>query len=108
METWCFTASDDALFRHFAEQGFAVIENVLDAVAVQQLLAALEEAAGLKAAHARGAGAHAMRNVLQSVPAVRELAASPALRALVETVLGAGAIPVNGLLFDKTPDANWK
>lgn len=39
---------------------------------------------------------------------MRELARSPEVRALVEPLLGAGAFAVRGILFDKTPDANWK
>ena len=35
------------------------------------------------------------------------LAGSPALLDLVEPVLGPGAFAVRGLLFDKTPGANW-
>jgi ectoine hydroxylase-related dioxygenase (phytanoyl-CoA dioxygenase family) len=39
---------------------------------------------------------------------VRELAASPAVRALVEPMLGAQAFCVRATLFDKTPRANWQ
>jgi len=39
-------------------------------------------------------------------PAVRALATSPKLRALVEEVLGDPSFPVRALLFDKTPAAN--
>jgi ectoine hydroxylase-related dioxygenase (phytanoyl-CoA dioxygenase family) len=49
-----------------------------------------------------------MRNLLRLAPAIRELAASVAMRSVVEPVLGAEAFPVRGLLFDKTPGANWK
>ena len=42
------------------------------------------------------------------VPRVAELARSPAIRALVQPVLGHDARVVRSLLFDKTPDANWK
>src|SRR4030095_8153867 len=51
---------------------------------------------------------YAMRNLLSLVPQVRDLASSASIRRLVEAVLGPGAYPVRGLLFDKTPDANWK
>lgn len=42
------------------------------------------------------------------MPAVKALAESAAIRALVEKVLGPEAVAVRGLLFDKTPGANWK
>ena len=51
---------------------------------------------------------YAVRNLMALVPAVGALARSPAMRALVEPVLGAAAVPVRALLFDKTPGANWK
>ncbi|HEU4420446.1 MAG TPA: phytanoyl-CoA dioxygenase family protein [Planctomycetota bacterium] len=40
-------------------------------------------------------------------PAVRELAASLGVRALVEPALGARAFAVRATLFDKNPRANW-
>jgi hypothetical protein len=56
------------------------------------------------------AGLHrgGIRHLLDVCPEVRWLAASPALRGLVVPVLGRAARPVRGILFDKTPDANWK
>lgn len=39
--------------------------------------------------------------------AVRELAASPSVRALIEPVLGCAATAHRATLFDKPPDANW-
>ena len=50
---------------------------------------------------------YAMRNLLSSVTAVSELAASERLMDVARSVLGANARPVKGTLFDKTPDANW-
>lgn len=51
---------------------------------------------------------YAIRNLLDMVPGIRRLATSPPIRAIVEPVLGAHAVAVRGLLFDKTPEANWK
>src|SRR5688500_11277907 len=53
---------------------------------------------------------YARRNLL-SVAAVRELAESHGVRGVrgvVEEIVGSQALPVRGLLFDKTPGANWK
>lgn len=52
-----------------------------------------------------GAG---IRDLMNVVPATRDLAEGSALRALVEPVLGCGARVVRGILFDKTPAANWQ
>jgi ectoine hydroxylase-related dioxygenase (phytanoyl-CoA dioxygenase family) len=46
------------------------------------------------------------RNLL-AVPAVRQLAASQAVRDLVESCVGTDALAVRALFFDKTPGANW-
>jgi ectoine hydroxylase-related dioxygenase (phytanoyl-CoA dioxygenase family) len=45
---------------------------------------------------------------LLEVPAVRELACSEPVRAIAESALGKDCFAVRGILFDKTPTANWK
>ena len=88
------------------ENGYAIVPAVIGRAEVDRLLHALDDADGDGVR--RRESVYAIRNLLDAVPEVRELAASPAVRALVEPVLGAGAFPVRGILFDKTPDANWK
>ena len=48
-----------------------------------------------------------MRNLLD-VAAVRSWATSDAVMTVIRAIAGDGARPVRGLLFDKTPQANWK
>jgi hypothetical protein len=48
-----------------------------------------------------------LRNILD-IPQIVELSDGAPLRALVEPILGPGAFPVRGILFAKTPAANWK
>jgi ectoine hydroxylase-related dioxygenase (phytanoyl-CoA dioxygenase family) len=89
------------------EHGFAVLPEVLAPEAVQVLLGAVEEidtGEGVR----RRESVYAVRNLLDAVPAVRDVARSAGVRALVEPVLGTGCFAVRGILFDKTPDANWK
>lgn len=50
----------------------------------------------------------AVRNLLDTSLEVRELANSEVVRRLVEAVLGPGSFAVQGILFDKIPDVNWK
>jgi hypothetical protein len=50
----------------------------------------------------------AVRNLLEECPEIRKFSSSPAVRRLVEPVLGAECFPVRGILFDKVPEANWK
>ncbi len=77
--------------------GFAIAAEVLPPGAHQALLHAFPQLL------ATGAG---NRDGLLH-PAVRSLAASREVRALVEPVLGATAFAHRATLFDKTPTANW-
>ncbi|MEO6593981.1 MAG: phytanoyl-CoA dioxygenase family protein [Planctomycetota bacterium] len=81
----------------FASQGFAIVANVIDAAFCARLSQVVAGTVG-DGAGCRTGLAHA---------AVRELATSPAVRALVEPVLGSDAFAVRATLFDKTPIANW-
>jgi ectoine hydroxylase-related dioxygenase (phytanoyl-CoA dioxygenase family) len=77
------------------DDGFAVVSSCLDERTLKVLCAAL------------GGAKHAQRNLL-GVPAVRDLAVSPPVKQLVSSVLGPGCFAVRGILFNKTPDSNWK
>lgn len=75
---------------------------------MSRLLAALEAVEGSGPNVRRRGGVFAIRNLCEVVPSVRALADSPSVRALVEPALGPRCFVVRGLLFDKTPEANWK
>jgi hypothetical protein len=87
--------------KRLEENGFAIIDGVLPSDVVAELIRAVETEVPLQAA--RGG----VRNLLE-FPVIRGLADTTTVRALVEPVLGAGAFPVRGILFDKTDGANWK
>lgn len=82
-------------------EGFAVVPKVLTADEVRALC---EATANLRDEGRRGG----VRNLLARCPEVRALAQSAPIRNLVEPVLGPAAFAARGILFDKTPDANWK
>jgi ectoine hydroxylase-related dioxygenase (phytanoyl-CoA dioxygenase family) len=86
-------------------QGFAVLTDILDQKQTDTLAAVLED--GLVAAETEP-GRPGVRNVLAAVPAVRAWIESPVVRGLAEAVLGDSCFPVRVILFDKTPDANWR
>ena len=50
---------------------------------------------------------HAQRNLLD-VPIVREVAVSEPVKQLVTACLGKECFAVRGILFNKTPESNWK
>jgi ectoine hydroxylase-related dioxygenase (phytanoyl-CoA dioxygenase family) len=88
--------------------GFATEPAVLAEQDVAQLINALVQLDDNADLRAKGGHVYAVRNLLARVPAVREMAASQAVRSLVEPLLGARALVVRALLFDKTAGANWK
>lgn len=93
--------------------GFAIVPDVLDADAVESLILAVDRAqaaadqAADPASLRRGQSAYGLRDLLGRVPEVRRLAGSPAIRSLIEPILGPDAFAVRGLWFDKTSEANW-
>lgn len=86
--------------------GFSVVPDLLDSTEIESQLAALSFADGGDAVRKKG-GVYAIRNLLEVVPAVARLAKSDRLTRLVRSIFGKDALPVRGILFDKTPDANW-
>lgn len=80
------------------ESGFAIVPTFLGEDGLEPLERSFPPSFG-----ARGG----IRNLLD-IPQVADLAESTAVRALIEPILGPGAFPVRGMLFDKTPVANWK
>lgn len=88
------------------ERGFAILPNFLDdeeLAAAEQGLAAL---GGSQAARTKG-GVYAARDLLSSMPGVQALATLKKIREITKAILGGEPFPVRGLLFDKTPAANW-
>ena len=95
------------VIKTLAEKGFAVLPQVLGSAETATLVSSLQQADAQTSIRSRG-GVYAIRNLLDVVPEIRSLATSPQIGALVQAVLGPQAIAVRGLLFDKTPEANWK
>jgi ectoine hydroxylase-related dioxygenase (phytanoyl-CoA dioxygenase family) len=83
------------------ELGFAIVPDVLD----EREIVRLETAIGRDHMESGRGG---LRNLLDRAPEVAALADSPTIRRLVEPVLGSSGVVARGILFDKTPEANWK
>jgi ectoine hydroxylase-related dioxygenase (phytanoyl-CoA dioxygenase family) len=88
------------VFRH---DGYAIVPGVLDDGSVDRLLVDL---ARIARGHDPRSGG--IRHLLRDSVAVQQLARDPLVRAVAEAAVGSGALAVRGILFDKTPDANWK
>ena len=100
-------AVQEELSERVRRDGFAVVAGVLDERALSAFEESLEAVGSGEGVLQRG-GVYAIRNLLEVLPAARELAREASVRALVEPVLGADCFPVRGVLFDKTPAAPWK
>ena len=90
-----------------AVDGFAIVPDVLTRDEVDHVIGLLNQVSNFASIRNRG-GVYAIRNLLDIFPEVGRLADSPKIRTLVEPILGTDVLPVRGLLFDKTPQANWK
>jgi ectoine hydroxylase-related dioxygenase (phytanoyl-CoA dioxygenase family) len=87
--------------------GFAVVPDVVAPEVVAELIAVLDAKGSGPGILERNGSTYAMRDLLREVPEARRLAGSAPLMAPVRAVLGPGGFVVRGLLFDKTPEANW-
>ena len=80
--------------------GFVILQNQIDSVTLERLRTDLE--------NSLSGGQAGIRNLLNRVRSVNELAGSETLGRLVKQVLGESARVVRGVYFDKQKDANWK
>jgi hypothetical protein len=94
----------EELAARIEQEGFAIIPEAVPGAVLDELLAALAPLASEAEPRRRGG----VRNLFESVPQVRDFARTGAMRAAAEAVLGPGCFAVRALLFDKTPEANWK
>jgi hypothetical protein len=87
--------------------GYAIIPRAVERDVCDRLVQCLAEIDCGPNVLRRGGIVFGMRNILTHLTEVRRLADSDAIRELVVPILGARAFPVRGLLFEKTPQANW-
>lgn len=99
-DSWRFDQPGGNWTDRLSQHGFAVVENVLNAEEVAALIEVLTRTVGPEG--------YAKRSLLANVPEIAAVARGPKLMPLVQRVLGANAFPIKGILFDKTPGANWK
>ncbi|MEM7808251.1 MAG: phytanoyl-CoA dioxygenase family protein [Planctomycetota bacterium] len=83
-------------------EGCCLAKRLFEPVVVRDLIKDLDGREGLT----RRGNAFARRNLLDETT-VREVAERDEVRAVVEKALSSDAVAVRGLLFDKTPAANW-
>src|SRR5690349_18341084 len=85
------------------QQGFAVVEGIVDNEWTGRLIAAIEAVGDrdfrfeISDLRVRKNAGYAIRDLLVNVPVVREVAELPAVREVVERVLGSSAQVVRGI-----------
>ncbi|MDB5335028.1 MAG: protein involved in biosynthesis of mitomycin antibiotics/polyketide fumonisin [Planctomycetaceae bacterium] len=89
------------------EFGWALLSGLIDPADLDSLRIAADLAVQNPQARSRRGSAYGLRNLLQLMPAARELASSAIILDRVRSILGPDAKPVKGILFDKTEQANW-
>ena len=87
--------------------GFAIVPDVLNDPMRRLLVQRIDELNDQAGSLVRSGVVYALRNILHRIVEVRELAGSPPIRSIVESILGSEARVVRGLMFDKRPEANW-
>ncbi|MCU1266886.1 MAG: protein involved in biosynthesis of mitomycin antibiotics/polyketide fumonisin [Acidobacteria bacterium] len=90
------------------EMGYAVINKVISQQTISSLIGDLEGLRQSAAIRQKAGQSFGIRDLLNMVPAVRSLAEDDSIKSLVKEVIGPDVKLVRGLLFDKTPKANWK
>jgi ectoine hydroxylase-related dioxygenase (phytanoyl-CoA dioxygenase family) len=87
-----------AVLSSLERDGFAILDGAVEPELIAELRTEVP-AAGSQAG---------VRNLLANHPVVRQAARSASVRAAAEAVLGPRCFAVRAILFDKTPEANWK
>lgn len=96
-----------AITAKIERDGFAVVPRVVTDKKVSEIISALAEVSSEVGASRQGS-VYAIRNLLEVVPSLRELAHAQRVRSLVAAVVGADCFVVRAIFFDKTLEANWK
>jgi ectoine hydroxylase-related dioxygenase (phytanoyl-CoA dioxygenase family) len=89
-------------------QGFVILPGILEKSAIDVVLSALSQASQGTLAMTRNGEVFAVRNVLNTLPEIRNLVDSSSIRACVEPIVGPNARTIRGIFFDKTEQTSWK
>ncbi|MBX9689665.1 MAG: phytanoyl-CoA dioxygenase family protein [Candidatus Obscuribacterales bacterium] len=84
----------------FEDSGFVQIKSLVNDDEIELLKQAIAEHHSLPTAPG-------VRHLLRRSPIIRRLAKSPAVLGIAAKYLGANAVPVKAIYFDKTAAANW-
>jgi ectoine hydroxylase-related dioxygenase (phytanoyl-CoA dioxygenase family) len=86
----------------FEDLGYAITEPILTPTETADLISLIEQ--NTITDEKRGG----IRDIMQRLPELQQIAHHPAVHSIVEAILGQSAFVVRSTLFDKTDAANWK
>lgn len=84
----------------YERNGYYLAKQAIDKSEVESLLNALS-------VFDSKTNNYGVRDLMNKVPQIRQLASSSPLRDIAKEILGDNAKPVRSVYFDKTPKANW-
>lgn len=90
------------------ENGFGILENILDPETVSSLTTDLANLNLPNSGSQKNKSAYGIRNLLNLSPKVRDFSNSQVVRKLAKSFLGENAKIVRAIFFDKNRGANWK
>jgi len=97
-----------AFVKQLQLEGFAICDDVLDEQHVSNLIQQISNHRVSANTSERGGKAFGIRDLLTSIPLVRDLASSTPIESLIRLGLSDGSKVVRGVYLDKHKDANWK
>lgn len=98
---------DTTIEERMENDGFAIVPDILSSENVDRLIDEIGSSLRHTMIRRGNGGIFGGRDLLTASAAVREIAESRQVRAVVTPVLGDRALPVRGIYFDKTETANW-
>jgi ectoine hydroxylase-related dioxygenase (phytanoyl-CoA dioxygenase family) len=96
----------DDFINDLETNGFAILNSFIGAETISSLIGVIERLPNDISSRLRNGKPFARRNLLQ-IPEIYALANSPAVKSVVDQVLGEHSVPIRGIFFDKNSAANW-
>lgn len=84
----------------YEEKGYFIVKNALNQEQINALIKPLS-------LFANEINHYGIRDLMNKVPAIRELAFSAPLLSIAQEISGGQTKPIRAVFFDKLPDANW-
>ncbi len=86
--------------QEYEKKGYFIVKNAISKGEVKSLISALT-------VFEKDINHYGIRNLMNKLPCIRELALSVPLLSIAMEILGDKAKPIRAVFFDKLPDANW-